>query len=207
MGEIDSVKLDLKACSVSILAGEGSGLKGVEYTGAKDLEPDVAFANGALTVTQRPVSFFGHGIMAVNKPRLTVTVGKDTNLRFLDIYLKAGDVSVSGITADWFSEVIDAGNVTIGGCSFLKADINTKAGNTCISNTNLNKTVIKANAGNVKLEAIEDLDRYDIECKVKTGDVMIAGEHSSGKNVSIVRGAEDPDYIRINVNIGSVSIN
>ena len=206
-GEIKSVKLDLKVCSVSIVAGEGSGLKGVEYTGAKDLEPDAAFTEGALTFTQKPVSFFGSGIMAVNKPRLTITVGKDTVLLFLDICIRAGDVSVSGITADWFLEVIDTGNININESSFLKAEINTKAGNTYISNTNLNKTVIKANAGNVNLDAIEDLGRYDIECKVKTGDVKIAGEHYSGKNISIVRGAEDPDYIRINVNIGSVSIN
>ena len=206
-GEIKSVKMDLKACSVSIVAGEGSGLKGVEYTGAKDLEPDAAFADGTLTFTQKPVSFFGNGIMAVNKPRLTVTVGKDTVLMSLDICLKAGDVSVSGITADWFSEAIDTGNINISGCTFLKAEINTKAGNIHISKTNLNKTVIKANAGNVKLDAIEDLDRYDIECKVKTGDVQIAGEHTSGKNISIVKGTEDPDYIRINVNVGSVSIN
>ena len=205
-GEIKSVKLDLKACSVSIVAAEGSGLRGVEYTGAKDREPDAVFEDGALTVTQKPVSILGNGIMAFNKPRLTVTVGKDTVLLFLDIYLKAGDVSVNGITADWFSEIIDAGNVTISGCKFLKAEINTKAGNTRISNTNLNKTVINANAGNVNLDAIEDIDRYNIECKVKKGDVKIAEERSSGTNISIVKGAKDSDYIRINVNVGSVSI-
>ncbi|MCR4703102.1 MAG: DUF4097 domain-containing protein [Saccharofermentans sp.] len=206
-GDIKSVKLDLKACSVSFVAEEGSGLKSIEYTGAKELEPDAVFADGTLTVIQRPVSIFANGIMAVNKPRLTVTIGKDTILQFLDIYLKAGDVSVNGITADWFSEVINAGNVTISGCNFLKAEISTKAGNTYISNTNLNKTVINTNAGNVNLDAIEDLDRYDIECKVKTGDVKIADEHSSGKNISIVKGAKDSDYIRINVNVGSVSVN
>ncbi len=145
--------------------------------------------------------------MAANKPRLTIKIGKDTVLNYLDINLKAGDVSVSGITADWFSEVINAGNVTISGCTFLKAEIDTKAGNTGISKTNLNQTVIKANAGNVTLDAIEDLDRYDIECKVKTGNIKIAGEQTSGHNLSIVRGAEDPDYIRISVKVGNVSIN
>ena len=206
-GEIRSVRLDLKACSVSVIAEEGSGLKGITYTGAKELEPDAAFADGALTVTQKPVGILGSGIMAVNKPRLTITIGKDTILNYLDIYLKAGDVSVKGITADWFSEVIDAGNVSISGCTFLKAEINTKAGNTNISKTNLNQTVIKANAGNVVLDAIEDLDRYDIDCKVKTGNIKVADERTSGQNLSIVKGAEDPDYIRINVKTGNISIN
>lgn len=206
-GEIKSVKLDLKACSVSVVAEEGSGLKGISYTGPKDLEPDAVFADGALTVTQKPVSIFGSGIMAVNKPRLTVTVGKDTILNYLDIILKAGDVSVNGITADWFSEVIDAGNVTIRCSTFLKAEINTKAGNTNISNTNLNQTVINVNSGNVMLDAIEDLDRYNIECQVKTGSIKINEECSSGQNISVVRGEEYPDYIRINVKNGNVSVN
>ena len=206
-GDIKSVKLDLKACSLSIIAEEGSGLKGIAYTGPQKLEPDAVFADGELTVTQKPVGLFGGGIMAVNKPILTVTIGKDTVLMFLDIFLKAGDVSVSGIAADLFSGVIDAGNVTISGCAFLKAEIKTKAGNTSISKTNLIQSVIEANAGNVKLDDIEDLDRYDIDCKVKMGDISFAGERSSGKNISIVKGANDPDYIRINVNTGSVSIN
>jgi DUF4097 and DUF4098 domain-containing protein YvlB len=206
-GELKSVKLDLNSCCVSVIAEEGTGLRGIVYTGAKDLEPDAALADGALTVTQKPVGIFANSLMAANKPRLTITIGRDTVLNYLDINLKAGDVSVSGITADWFSEVINAGNVTISGCTFLKAEIDTKAGNTGISKTNLNQTVIKANAGNVTLDAIEDLDRYDIECKVKTGNIKIAGEQSSGHNLSIVRGAEDPDYIRISVKVGNVSIN
>ena len=206
-GDIKSVKLDLKACSLSIIAEEGSGLKGIAYTGPQKLEPDAVFADGEFTVTQKPVGLFGGGIMAVDKPILTVTIGKDTVLMFLDIFLKAGDVSVSGIAADLFSGVIDAGNVTISGCAFLKAEIKTKAGNTSISKTNLIQSVIEANAGNVKLDDIEDLDRYDIDCKVKMGDISFAGERSSGKNISIVKGANDPDYIRINVNTGSVSIN
>ena len=206
-GEIKSVKLDLRACAVSIIAEEGTGLKGIEYTGDKKLEPDAVFADGVLTVTQKPVGIFGGGIMAVNKPRLTVTLGKDTVLNYFDIILRAGDVSVDGITADWFSEVIDAGNVTISGCTFLKAEINTKAGNTNISKTNLNQTVINTNAGNVQLDAIEDLGRYNIECKVKTGTIKIADECFSGQNVSIVRGDEYPDFIKINVKQGNVSVN
>ena len=39
-GEIKSVKMDLRACAVSIIAEEGTGLKGIEYTGDKKLEPD-----------------------------------------------------------------------------------------------------------------------------------------------------------------------
>ena len=206
-GAIDSVKLDLKACSVSIVAVDGSGLKGVEYTGAKDLEPVGAFEGGKLTFTQKPVGVFGSGVMATNKPRLMITIGKDTILKFVDIYLKAGDLSVNGITADWYSEVIDAGNITIEGCTFLKAEIRTKAGNTYIKSTNLNQTVIDANAGSVKLEAIEDLERYDISCSVKTGDVKIAGEHCARSYSSKGKADGAPDYIRINVKVGSIAIN
>ena len=90
-GEIKSVKLDLRACAVSVIAEEGTGLKGIEYTGDKKLEPDAVFADGVLTITQKPVGIFGGGIMAVNKPRLTVTLGKDTVLNYFDIILRAGE--------------------------------------------------------------------------------------------------------------------
>ena len=86
--------------------------------------------------------------------------------------------------------------------TFLKAEINTKAGNTNISKTNLNQTVINANAGNVQLDAIEDLGRYNIECKVKTGTIKIADECSSGQNVSIVKSDEYPDFIKIECQTG-----
>jgi hypothetical protein len=67
--------------------------------------------------------------------------------------------------------------------------------------------VRNANAGNVQLDAIEDLGRYNIECTVKTGTIKIADECFSGQNVSIVRGDEYPDFIKINVKQGNVSVN
>ena len=53
-GEIKSVKLDLKACSVSVVAEESSGLKGISYTGPKDLEPDAEFADRARDLGTAP---------------------------------------------------------------------------------------------------------------------------------------------------------
>ena len=49
-GEVRSVKLDMEACSVCFTAGEGTGLKGVEYTGDKKLEPgDILLSPGTHT--------------------------------------------------------------------------------------------------------------------------------------------------------------
>ena len=40
-GEVKSIKLDLKACSVTFETKDGSGLMGIEYSGDKKLKPDV----------------------------------------------------------------------------------------------------------------------------------------------------------------------
>ncbi len=203
-GEIKSVKMDLDACQVSFTAGEGSGLTGVEYEGPKDLTPETSFADGTLTITQNPVSGIRKGIMAISKPKLMVTIGKDMLLNNLDVHIAAGDISMNGISADLFSEVVDAGNINISDSNFLKAEIGTKAGNINISNTNLNMVVIDAKVGSVTLDAIEDLDQYTIECRAKTGDIRIDEERYGKEYIS--KGS-DIDYIKITVNAGSVEIN
>ena len=203
-GEIKSVRIDLKACQVSFVDGEGNGLTGVEYEGPKDLTPETSFSDGALTITQNSVSGIRKGFMAINKPRLTITIGKDTFLNNLDVHIAAGDICMNGISADLFTEVVDAGNIDISDSSFLKAEIGTKAGNIDIRNTNLNVTEIEAKVGSVRLDAIDDLDQYTIDCHVKKGDIKI-GEERHGKEY--ISKGNDIDYIKITVNAGSIEIN
>lgn len=202
-GELRAVKLDLKACVVNINAEDGSGLIGVEYKGHKDLEPDAAFADGILSFTQKPVNGVRLGVMAVNQPRITVTVGKDTFLNYVDIKVNAGNISIKGISADWLSAVVSAGNINVSDSNFLKADIKAKAGNTNISNTNLNQVSVDVKTGNAKLNAVEELDQYDIDCKVRTGDIRIGDEKSSGGYSSKGR---DGSSIKVKANTGSIEI-
>ena len=198
-GEVRSVKLDMEACSVCFTAGEGTGLKGVEYTGDKKLAPEISLDNGILKITQKGTGV----IMSIMKPRLTVTIGKDTILNNLDIRLNAGDIKINGIAADWFSEVIGAGNINISDSSFLKSEIISKTGNIDIRNTNLDMVVIEANVGNVKLDAAEDLDRYGIDCKVYTGNIRVGNDSCSGEFRSEEKGT---GYIRIKVNVGCITV-
>ena len=94
--------------------------------------------------------------------------------------MNAGDIKINGIAADWFSEVIGAGNINISDSSFLKSEIISKTGNVDIRNTNLDMVVIEANVGNVKLDAAEDLDRYGIDCKVYTGNTETKSQLNKG---------------------------
>lgn len=198
-GEVRSVKLDMEACSVCFEAGEGTGLKGVEYTGDKKLAPEISLDDGILKITQKGTGV----IMSIMKPRLTVTIGKDTILNYLDIRMNAGDIKINGIAADWFSEVIGAGNINISDSSFLKSEIISKTGNIDIRNTNLDMVVIEANVGNVKLDAAEDLDRYGIDCKVYTGNIRVGNDSCSGEFRSEEKGT---GYIRIKVNVGCITV-
>ena len=198
-GEVRSVKLDMEACSVCFEAGEGTGLKGIEYTGDKKLAPEISLDDGILKITQKGTGV----IMSIMKPRLTVTIGKDTILNNLDIRMNAGDIKINGIAADWFSEVIGAGNINISDSSFLKSEIISKTGNVDIRNTNLDMVVIEANVGNVKLDAAEDLDRYGIDCKVYTGNIRVGNDSCSGEFRSEEKGT---GYIRIKVNVGCITV-
>ena len=198
-GEVRSVKLDMEACSVCFEAGEGTGLKGVEYTGDKKLAPEISLDDGILKITQKGTGV----IMSIMKPRLTVTIGKDTVLNNIDIKMNAGDIKINGIAADWFSEVIGAGNINISDSSFLKSEIISKTGNIDIRNTNLDTVVIEANVGNVKLDASEDLDRYGIDCKVYTGNIRVGNDSCSGEFRSEEKGT---GYIRIKVNVGCITV-
>ena len=202
-GEIRSVKLDLKVCTVSFVSEEGEGLKGVEYTGDKKLTPEISFENGILAITQPEVSGISYAITPFNKPKLTVTIGKESVLNNLDIRMNAGDIKINGIAADWFSEVIGAGNINISDSSFLKSEIISKTGNIDIRNTNLDMVVIEANVGNVKLDAAEDLDRYGIDCKVYTGNIRVGNDSCSGEFRSEEKGT---GYIRIKVNVGCITV-
>ena len=202
-GELRAVKLDLKACVVNINAEDGSGLIGVEYKGHKDLEPDAAFADGILSFTQKPVNGVRLGVMAVNQPRITVTVGKDTFLNYVDIKVNAGNISIKGISADWLSAVVSAGNINVSDSNFLKADIKAKAGNTNISYTNLNQVSVDVKTGNAKLNAAEELDQYDIDCKVRNGNIRIGNEKSSGGYSSK---GQDGSSIKVKANTGSIEI-
>ena len=203
-GEIKSVKLDLKVCTVSFVSEEGEGLKGVEYTGDKKLTPEISFENGILAITQPEVSGISYAITPFNKPKLTVTIGKESVLNNLDIRINTGLINMSGITADWFAGVVDAGNIEIKDSNFLKAEISARSGNIVVGNTNLDMVVIDANVGNVRLDAIEDLEQYSIDCRVGTGMVRVEKSNSAKEYSSK---GKDTGYIKIKVNVGNIEIN
>ena len=204
-GDIKSIKIELKACNVSVAGVRAVGLEGIEYTGSKDRVPVVSLKDGALVITEKPAS--GRKVMAIGNRKLTVKINKEADLKFLDIKLNSGDISVKGISADWFSGVVGAGNIKLTESNFLKADLVAKAGNVDVSDTNLNKVKIDANAGNAKVDAVEPREEYDIECNVRKGDVKIGNKSSSGEYKSKAgKSSKNADSIKINVNVGNIEV-
>ena len=179
-GGLKSIKIELKACNVSVTGVNSAGLEGIQYTGSQSRTPQVSFKDGALVITEKPAAGGRKGL-AVSNMSLDIKISKDADLRFLDIKLNSGDISVKDVSADWFSGIVGAGNITLTKSNFLKADLVTKAGNVNVSDTNLNKVKIDANAGSAKVDAVEPRDEYDIECNVKKGNVKIGNKSSSGK--------------------------
>ena len=109
-GDINSININLNACKIIIEPAEGSGLVDVEYTGDKRLKPDVTFENGKLTAKNNASGGLNIGFN-INKPVLTIKLGKETKIDNLEIKVNAGDISINGVYADYFFGDFDAGNI------------------------------------------------------------------------------------------------
>ena len=220
-GEVKSIKLDLKACSVNFEVKEGSGLMGVEYSGTKNLKPQVTFENGKLTATQKASQSIK--LRSINAPKLTITLGTDVNLENLEMSINAGDVHMEKIVADYLYGDFNAGNIEIRNCTFRKADIDADAGNIQISDSDIKILKIETDAGNieikdtalenvdvntdfgnVEIKGLDDVDSFDIECSVDAGVVQVGNSTSGRKYSSKGTGAGS---IKVDVDAGNIEIN
>ena len=219
-GEISSIKLDLSACAVNFEQVEGSGLVGVEYTGGKALKPQVTFENGRLVASQKNV--FKLNFMNINSPKLTIKLGKDVNLSNLEMKIDAGDINMKGVKSDYMYGNFDAGNINISDCDFRKAEVKCDAGNIKISDTKTSILKVNVDAGNIDLSnttfedlnvntdigsvsvnGVEDVEGYDIECKVDAGIVQV-GNASGGRKYEAKGSGKGK--IKISVDAGNIKI-
>ncbi len=220
-GNINSININLNACKIIIEPAEGNGLVDVEYTGDKRLRPDVSFENGKLTAKNNAAGGFNIGFN-INKPVLTIKLGKETKLDNLEIKVNAGDISLDGVNADYFFGDFDAGNISIRDSVFRKADIDVDAGNISVDGLEAKILKIDADAGNIDIRktGLEDVtidvdfgsvnindlgsvDAYSYDCKVDAGIINIGGDGAGRKYKATGSGAGN---IKINVNAGNIDI-
>jgi hypothetical protein len=220
-GDINSININLNACKIIIVPAEGSGLVDVEYTGDKRLRPDVSFENGKLTAKNNASGGL-HVCFKINKPVLTIKLGKETKIDNLEIKVNAGDISINGVYADYFFGDFDAGNISIRDSVFRKADIDVDAGNISIDGAGMKTLKIDADAGNIDIRktGLEDVtidvdfgsvnindlgsvDAYSYDCKVDAGIINIGGDGAGRKYKATGSGA---GFIKISVDAGNIDI-
>ncbi len=220
-GDINSININLNACKIIIEPAEGDGLVDVEYTGDKRLKPDVTFENGKLTAKNNASGGLNIGFN-INKPVLTIKLGKETKIDNLEIKVNAGDISLTGVNADYFFGDFDAGNISIRDSVFRKADIDVDAGNISVDGAGMKTLKIDANAGNIDIRktGLEDVtidvdfgsvnisdlgsvDAYGYDCKVDAGIINIGGDGAGRKYKANGAGA---GFIKINVDAGNIDI-
>ncbi len=219
-GEVNSIKLDLKACEVTFEVTDGSGLMGIEYSGDKRLKPEVTFENGKLIATQKNKQSFS--FYSINSPKLTIKLGTDVNLDNLEMNINAGDINMKNVKGDYLYGDFNAGNIVIKNCVFNKADLDANAGNIKIENSGFKKLTIGTDAGNVKIEdtdlvdvevesnfgnveikGLDDVDAYDIDCEVDAGSIQV-GRNSSGRSYSSK--GTGAGSIKVEVDAGNIDI-
>ena len=225
-GNINSININLNACKIIIEPAEGDGLVDVEYTGDKRLKPDVTFENGKLTAKNNASGGLNLGFN-INKPVLTIKLGKEVKLGNLEIKVNAGDISLNGVYADYFFGDFNAGNISIRDSVFRKADIDVDAGNISVDGAGIKTLKIDADAGNIDIRKTEledvtidvdfgsvnisdlgSVDAYSYDCKVDAGIINIGGNGvgsgSAGRKYK-ANGA-GAGYIKINVDAGNIDI-
>lgn len=219
-GEVNSIKLDLKACEVAFEVKDGSGLMGIEYSGDKRLKPEVTFENGKLVATQKNKQSFS--FYSINSPRLTITLGTDVYLDNLEMNINAGDINMKNVKGDYLFGDFNAGNIVIKNCTFNKADldadagniqiddssfkilkIDTNAGNVQIHDTDLETVEVNSDFGNVEIKGLDDVDAYDIDCDVDAGSIQV-GRSSSGRHYSSK--GTGAGSIKVEVDAGNIEI-
>ena len=225
-GDITAININLSACKIIIEPAEGDGLVDVEYTGDKRLKPDVSFENGKLTAKNNASGGLHIGFN-INKPVLTIKLGKEVKLGNLEIKVNAGDISLNGVYADYFFGDFNAGNISIRDSVFRKADIDVDAGNISVDGAGIKTLKIDADAGNIDIRKTEledvtidvdfgsvnisdlgSVDAYGYDCKVDAGIINIGGNGvgsgSAGRKYK-ANGA-GAGYIKINVDAGNIDI-
>ena len=221
VSNINSININLNACKIIIEPAEGDGLVDVEYTGDKRLKPDVTFENGKLTAKNNASGGLNIGFK-INKPVLTIKLGKETKIDNLEIKVNAGDISINGVNADYFFGDFNAGNISIRDSVFRKADIDVDAGNISIDGAGMKTLKIDADAGNIDIRktGLEDVtidvdfgsvnindlgsvDAYSYDCKVDAGIINIGGDGAGRKYKASGKGA---GFIKINVDAGNIDI-
>ena len=180
-GDINSININLNACKIIIEPAEGDGLVDVEYTGDKRLKPDVTFENGKLTAKNNASGGLNLGFN-INKPVLTIKLGKETKIDNLEIKVNAGDISINGVYA-------------------LKIDAD--AGNIDIRKTGLEDVTIDVDFGSVNINDLGSVDAYGYDCKVDAGIINIGGDGAGRKYKATGTGA---GLIKINVDAGNIDI-
>ena len=55
-GGLKSIKIELKACNVSVTGVNSAGLEGIQYTGSQSRTPQVSFKDGTLVITEKPAA-------------------------------------------------------------------------------------------------------------------------------------------------------
>ena len=203
-GNINSININLNACKIIIEPAEGDGLVDVEYTGDKRLKPDVSFENGKLTAKNNASGGLNLGFN-INKPVLTIKLGKETKIDNLEIKVNAGDISINGVYADYFFGDFNAGNISIRDSVFRKADIDVDAGNISIDGAGMKTLKIDADAdfGSVNINDLGSVDAYSYDCKVDAGIINIGGDGAGRKYKASGKGA---GFIKINVDAGNIDI-
>ena len=220
--EIDSIKMNLAACSVNFEVQEGSGLINVDYSGNAKLKPEVSFENGKLVITQSGSHFTWNIGDSINEPTLNIVLGTDVDLSSIEMDVNAGDVKINGLTADYFYGDFDAGNIVLRECNFAKIEIDSNAGNIEVRDSDAAVMKLNANAGNIEIRStnftdldvetdfgnvvvrdVEDIDAYDISCEIDLGSIQVGGNVSSGSYHTRGNGA---GTIKIECDAGNIEI-
>jgi DUF4097 and DUF4098 domain-containing protein YvlB len=199
LGTFTKVKAELDIMNLTIQTGKEYS---ISYSCPQKLIPVYSISDdGTLTIKQKGGYISGyHG----QECKVTIVVPEKTSLEKLDVNVDAGNLILSGITAENVDIEADAGNVKMENASLGKVVSSVDAGNLTMSDTAFDSLDAESDAGNVTLSGIDSVNEYSIQASTDLGKVTIAGQGVSKEYHSSQDGTK---YIKIESDLGNVTIN
>lgn len=167
---ISSIDAELKACNISIVAGDGFS---VSYEMPKALAPEISTDDNTLSIVQKDGIKIGPKALK-DKYNMVVTIPADAEFENVSLDIDMGNVQISNIDLTKNLSIdADMGNVGLSDVNLSgELDLDIDMGNVDIINLECESVVADVDMGNINAEAIHVLS---VEATDDMGNIEMSG--------------------------------
>lgn len=204
---IEKINIDASLVDMNMVAGDKFS---VDFSGLKDLLPDVSEDNKTLEIKQHSIdndtsfNLFKsrrrnlHGVDNV----LTITVPSGTELEEIDFVCALGDADITGVNVKKIDVECALGDIDIKDMTadqiYLEADM----GDVSVDSADVRSIDATLSMGSFKADLVKDISEYGLELGVSMGECKVDGKSVSRKYTKAGKGGT----VKVSCDMGDVNI-